>query len=263
MTEAVAGEAVPVTTSAWPGLRPSSRHCRARSRGTGTNAADATRSGPTHGPTRGGESSATLGRGGPGLRFPSGPIGRVEEQLWTLRGEVHRLLQILGVPARPRGPGPPHTPTGKPDSAGNAPARPRPRVAAGASPTATPVLMRSVAGFDPRQGAGGSGPQHDVSEPKPEEEPELGFGFLPSPVANSSGRQRRSRRVRADRGGPPGVLPCSTCAGATRADTPSRRTSATAASWIRPTSPTPRTAGECGASRRSSADFRGLFNHLA
>jgi hypothetical protein len=132
-------------------------------------------------PAWSGEPSATPGRGRLSLRFPSGPVGRVEEQLYTLRLEADRLLGIMGMPRRPRPQGPPRTASWRPEQAG----RSRGDTTLVAAPDRTPSGGQADgdAGDDtlssdlnPTKGPGGSGPQHkakpEIVEPKPP-----GFGF--------------------------------------------------------------------------------------
>ena len=121
------------------------------------------------------------GRGRPPLRFPADPIGRVEEQLSTLRREAARLLAIADVPSRPRAQGPARTAGGRPEHAGGS--RSGTTLAAASEGTTSGGQAGGDAGddalsggLDPTEGPGGSGPQHKVKPEIVEPEPR-GFGF--------------------------------------------------------------------------------------
>jgi len=132
-------------------------------------------------PAWSGEPSAPPGRGRLRLRFSSGPMGRVEEQLYTLRLEADRLLGIIGVPRRSRPQGPPRTASWRPEQGG----RSRGDTTLVAASERTPSGGQAdgdagddalSSGLDPTKGPGGSGPQHKVKPETVEPEPP-GFGF--------------------------------------------------------------------------------------
>jgi hypothetical protein len=111
----------------------------------------------------GGEASATSGRGGPIGRFPSDPIGRVEEQLRTLRREADHLLLMMGVPSRPAAPRPTPPQTPQLDAAGGSRGDTTPDGGVVVMPTDDHADGEAGddpidSANDPTQGPGGKGP---------------------------------------------------------------------------------------------------------
>jgi hypothetical protein len=122
-------------------------------------------------------SSATWGRGGPIVRLDA--IGRVEEQLRTLRREANRLLRMMGVPSQPADPSPTRTQTPTSDSAGRSRGDTIPEAAITVMPTDDQADSEAgddpiSRGLEPSEGPGGSGPWHEKA---PEKVEPKDFGF--------------------------------------------------------------------------------------